>query len=215
MKKLSLTKERLLAIYARIDETGVSRVLSFYNVDAAGVRTPHPINSLGYEIRVKKSPFATTNLFVLSVGAGLTVQGSDLNQLKIDLSNTKANQKPVENFYKLFSTVEDKTTLNGPWFFHDGEFDGVVETDEILIGATADVVIEIRTSSTNGNTDVHDWAGTTTLPSDVAAGYWIKFTSECIVPYLSGVRTYPAGSVAFSLVANSGSAANWYSFSQG
>lgn len=65
------------------------------------------------------------------------------------------------------------------------------------------------------NTEIHTWAGTATLPDNVAAGYWIRFTSECIVPYLGGDRTYPAGSVAFSLAANDGAALNWYAVAQG
>lgn len=146
MKKLSLTKERKLAIYARINETGVSRILSFFDVDADGNRTAHPINGLEFKLIVKKKSFLD-NLFVMTEGSGLTVQGTSLHQLKIDLSNTNSTQKPVENFYQLFSTVEDQTWLDGPWFFHDGEFDGVEDTDDILIGANSDVIIEISSTS--------------------------------------------------------------------
>jgi hypothetical protein len=148
MKKLALTKERVLAIYARINETGVSRVLSFFYVDDDGVRIARNITSLNFELRVRKKDFLT-ELFTLSIGDGLTVGGASSNELTIDLSNTNATQKPVEHFYQLFSVAEDKTWLDGPFFFHAGEFDGVEETDEILIGENGEVVIEI--SSGGGN----------------------------------------------------------------
>src|SRR6478609_4800752 len=102
MKKLALTKERVLAIYARINETGVSKVLSFFDVDDDGVRTARNITSLNFELRVRKKDFLT-ELFTLSIGDGLTVGGTSSNELTIDLSNTNATQKPVEHFYQLFS----------------------------------------------------------------------------------------------------------------
>jgi len=143
MEGVSFTKERLLKLYARVNETGVPKVLSFFDVDADGVRTAHDITDLDFKLIVKKQSGSPTNLFALTIGSGLTVQGASSNELLIEVSEDNATQKPCTAFYQLFSIDENKTWLDGPFFFHDGEFDGVEETDEILIGDDGEIVIEI------------------------------------------------------------------------
>lgn len=56
------------------------------------------------------------------------------------------------------------------------------------------------------------WTSATALPTDYPAGSVIKFSVDCVVPYLGGDVTYSAGSKAVSFAANSGTADNWLQF---
>lgn len=180
MEGVSFTKERLLKLYARVNETGVPKVLSFFDVDADGVRTPHDITDLDFKLIVKKQSGSPTNLFSLTIGSGLTVQGASSNELLIQVSEANATQKPCTAFWQLFSIDENKTWLDGPFFFHDGEFDGVTETEEILIGESGEIAIEI---SSDLNTALANGTYSTVLAFDQdkdiykdATGLSITFT---------------------------------------
>jgi len=211
IKGVAFTKEKQLPFYARVNEAGIPRVFTFLNLDG----TPHPISGYDFKVKVKEREFYPANLFELSVGSGLTVQGASLNQLLI--SPTKANftRKVGTNFWTLYSEADENTWLNGPFYFHDGKFDGLeTETETIHVGGSNDVTITISFGN-DGTTEIHDWAGTTDLPDDVKSGYWIKFASDCTVPYLGGSVLYPAGSIAVSFAANNGTPPNWYPLARG
>jgi hypothetical protein len=139
----SLDKSRLLNFKIRIGETSVPKVLTFVNSDG----TPYDISGKGWKLPVKKTPSATTNLFELSEGSGLTVQGSGSNQLKIEVTAEQAsiNKKQANVYFgTLFSEEEDHTWLNGDWEFHNGKYDGVTETDTITISEDGeDITITI------------------------------------------------------------------------
>lgn len=213
MTGISFTKERFLKFYARINETGVARILTFLNADG----TSHDISSYNFKLIVKLRASTRTNLFTLTIGSGLTVQGTDSNELLIELSQTNLTQKVDTNFWTLFSVAENKTWLDGPFYFHDGEFDGVEDTDEIVIGATSDIYITVGSDSDSTDNVKYKglWSGTVTLPTTAKSGWIYKFEFDCVVPYLGGAVTYSAGSLAMALTNNSGSPGNWYAIARG
>jgi hypothetical protein len=205
---VSFTKERSLKLYARVNETGVSKVWTFLNSNG----TAHNISSYNFKLVVKLRASTVTNLFVLTIGSGLTVQGVSSNELLIELTQANLTRDVGTNFWTLFSIAENKTWLNGAFFFHNGEFDGVEESDEIIIGATSTVNITV-----NGDSDTTEnikykglWSGTVALPATALTGWIYKFEFDCVVPYLGGDVTYQAGSLAMALTDNSGSPGNWY-----
>ena len=117
----ALTKERTLALYARIGEESIPLRLKF--TDENG--DPFDITDLDFELIVKRAPNAKNDLFTLSIGDGLTVQGSDSDQLEITVSNARALGRLAEsNFYQLRSVTEDHTWLSGLFKWHNGDFDG-------------------------------------------------------------------------------------------
>lgn len=200
-------RSKPLTLYARIGEIGVPVVLIFEDEDG----NPVDISDLDFELPVSRRPYSDA-LFTLTIGDGLSIIGANNNKLKIEISEARSDQRDDSYFYKLKELTENHTWLTGAFYFHNGQFDGIM--DDFQTVNDMDITITLGNGSSD-TTEIHDWDETDSLPDDVGKGYWIKFTHECIVPYLLGVRTYPQDSVAFSLAANSGSAANWYAIPQG
>lgn len=206
MAAATFDKSRELNLYARIGETGVPITLTFVNEDL----TPHPIASYNFKLRVKRRPFSTDYLFELGIGSGLTIV--DTNKLQIELNYAQSLQKEDTYFYTLYSEDEDHTWLNGAFPMFKGIFDGVAnEVNQVVVSSLGNAVtVTISNPSSDGfNWTINDWEGLVALPTTVPRGYVIKFVFDCVVPYLGGNVTYTAGSLAVSLVANSGSPGNW------
>lgn len=132
----SLDKSRLLNFKIRIGETSVPKILTFVNADGS----PYNISGKGFELPVKKMPGTTANLFKLTEGDGLTIEGAGENKLRIEVNATRAGVTKQDNvfFGTLYSSVEDHTWLNGDWEFHNGKYDGVTESDTITIAENGD-----------------------------------------------------------------------------
>ena len=129
MINISLDKSRNVRIFARVGETSVPRPLVFYQEDG---ETPYNISALDFKLFVFKRQNTTQKLFTLSIGSGLTVGGSN-NELLIEITAAQADQIPGTYFYRLHSTTEDHTWLNGPFTFHMGEFDNIEEEETVNI----------------------------------------------------------------------------------
>jgi hypothetical protein len=124
-----LDKSRSVRLLARVNEDSVPRTLVF--VDEAG--NPVDISALDFELHVFKRSNSTQKLFTLTIGDGLEVTGDDNNQLEIEISQARATQKPDTYFWRLHSTAENHTWLNGPFIFHMGESDNVEEEESVNI----------------------------------------------------------------------------------
>ena len=133
MTEIFLDKSRLVRLKARVNEASVPRVLDFQQADEDGVRTPHDISGYDFQLIVFKRFNSTTRLFTLTIGDGLTVQGTDSNELLIDISASRAAQKEDTYFWRLRSVTEDHTWLNGPFEFYSGESDNVESEDLVKI----------------------------------------------------------------------------------
>jgi len=140
MAKATFDKSRSLQLFARCNEAGVPKVLTFVNDDG----TDHAIAAYDFALAVYLRASSPTALFTLTIGSGLTVQNT--NELLIEITDTQATLDPDTYFYRLYSVADDNTWLNGPFRFHEGEFDGVDEDDTITIteNGTA-VTIEVTT----------------------------------------------------------------------
>lgn len=143
MAKATFDKSRSLQLFARCNEAGVSKVLTFVNDDG----TDHAIAAYDFALAVYLRASSPTALFTLTIGSGLTVQNT--NELLIEITDTQATLDPDTYFYRLYSVADDNTWLNGPFKFHEGEFDGVDEDETITIteNGTA-VTIEVTTQGT-------------------------------------------------------------------
>lgn len=137
-------RSRLLPLYARIAEIGVPLILTF--LDANG--DPFSISGIDWKLNVKRKATDTSDVFELSLGDGLTVQGASDHQLKVELSVERSTQRNETHFYRLYDYEELHTWLNGPFRFHNGEFDGVEDTDTLTVTFDSTVVtIQITTDS--------------------------------------------------------------------
>lgn len=130
MTEINLDKSRLVRIRARIGEASVPRTLKFFEED---LETPHDISSYNFKLFVFKRSNSSQKLFTLSIGSGLTVGGDDNNELLIEVTASQATQGADTYFWRLWSTVEDHTWLNGPWEFHHGESDNIEEEETVNI----------------------------------------------------------------------------------
>lgn len=147
-RNIDLDKSRKVRIRARVNESSVPKVFTFLNSDGSA----HDISSYNFKFLVYRSVGSILKLFTLSVGSGLTVQGDDNNELLLEIDADQATQTPDTYFFRLYSTEEDHTWLNGPFEFHNGEFDSDIEETEVTIGGDEGVTIEI-TGSGGGLTE--------------------------------------------------------------
>lgn len=149
MIDISLDKSRAVRIKARVNESSVPQVFVFTNADGSA----HDISSYDFSLIVQKRANSSVKLFTLTIGNGLTVQGSGNNELLIEVTSARATQTADTYFWRLYSSDEDHTWLNGPWQFHNGEHDAVVEETPIIIKANGDeIIIEVVSgSSFSGN----------------------------------------------------------------
>jgi hypothetical protein len=131
MQDVFLDKSRNVRIRARINEASVPRTFAFFN--DGDPRTPHDITSYDFELIVFKRSNSLVKLFTLTIGAGLTVQGTDDNELLVEVTAEQATQRADTYFWRLRSAADDNTWLNGAWEFHQGESDAIVEEDEVHI----------------------------------------------------------------------------------
>lgn len=131
MTDVFLDKSRNVRLKARINEASVPRVFTFMN--AGTPRTSHDISSYDFELIVFKRINSTVKLFTLTIGNGLTVEGDDTNKLRIEISAARATQRADTYFWRLRSTDEDHTWLNGAFEFHNGESDAGPSEDVVKI----------------------------------------------------------------------------------
>jgi hypothetical protein len=147
MVDISLDKSRAVRIKARVNETSVPQTFVFTNEDG----TAHDISSYDFRLYLQKRANSNVKLFTLAIGSGLTIQGAGANELLIEVTAEQATQTADTYFWRLYSADEDHTWLNGPWEFHNGEHDAVVEETPVTIKANGDQVtiqISVATSST-------------------------------------------------------------------
>ncbi len=135
------TKEKPLIITSRVDEDGVPKLLRFANEDGS----PYDITSEDFEYLLKAKPGTDANIFRLSIGDGLTVQGADNDELLFTVSAANASIRPMLYFGLLRSVANDHTWFNIKHNFIDGYFDGVDEIDEdiTIIQSGGDVLVTI------------------------------------------------------------------------
>lgn len=148
MVNIDFDKSKGIRLRARTKETSV--VKSFNFVDPAGNNID--ITNLDFQLIVQKGVASRKNLFVLTIGDGLTISGDDNSVLEIEISADRATQIADTYFYRLFSVLEDNTWFNGPFQFHDGEFNSEECDDTITIGAQQ--TINIILSGGGGETMV-------------------------------------------------------------
>lgn len=132
MTDVYLDKSRTIRLRARIGEASVPRVFKFRTRD--GLNTaPYDITAHGFRLIVFKRPNSQVKLFTLTIGDGLTVQGADSDELLVEISQLRSDQKADTYFWRLYASDEDHTWLNGPFEFHNGENDAVLNEDVISI----------------------------------------------------------------------------------
>jgi len=187
----------------RIGEAGVPIVLTFVNEDGSN----HDISSYNFKLRAKTRQFSPDYLFELTEGVELTVFGADNHKLSIAPTALNATQKPATNFWLLYSDSEDHTWLNGPLTFHNGEFDGLEDTDDIIVSTSGTPVTititapEIDTTGLVRVQGVHDastnlFPTTSALPAgSVLKGHWWKISVAGVL----GGYAVPAGAKIMAL----------------
>lgn len=133
MKEITLDKSRAVRFHARVNENSIVKTLTFLNADG----TAHDIEDYDFRLVVQYKPNSTKTLLVLTEGNGLTSDGNTLSiQLTAEMSTVTADTY----FYRLVSDVEGMTWLNGPFEFHNGEFDLEDTESEITINPNGDTV---------------------------------------------------------------------------
>jgi len=133
MIDLFLDKSRNVRLRARVGEASVPRVFKFRTRAEDNSVEPLDISGLDFELIVFRRANASPRLFTLTEGDGLTVQGDDSDELLVSVTAEQADQRADIYFWRLRSISEDHTWLNGPFEFHNGESDAVLDEDIVQI----------------------------------------------------------------------------------
>ncbi len=150
MPNINLAKDRLLNVEARINQKSVPVIITFKN-RVGGVDTNRDITGDNIILEVYKSPFlerTTSYVFRLAVGSGLTIQGVDNHQLKVEVTAAQATQWPDVYTWLLVSLTEGLSWLSGEWEFFSGARDNpATDIAEIVISDEGDEIIIIIDNS--------------------------------------------------------------------
>ena len=148
MVNVDLDKSRAIRLRARVNETSVPTVFTFIDVNG----DPVDITTYDFKLAVFKSVGSSLKFFTLSIGSGLTIQGADSNQLLVEITAAQATVKADTYFFRFYSSDEDQTWLNGPFEFHQGEFDST-STETTIEITTSEITITIAASSGGGTVE--------------------------------------------------------------
>lgn len=198
MPNINLSKDRLLKVEARINQKSVPVILTFKN-RVGGVDTNRDITGDNIILEVYKSPFlerTTSYVFRLAVGSGLTIQGVDNHQLKVEVTASQATQWPDIYIWLLVSLTEGVAWLSGEWEFFSGARDNpATDSAEIVISDEGDeIIIIIDNSGGGGSTgfaDEHDASGGTFPSGSFTAAQEVK----TIIPGVVDNRYCDEGSI--------------------
>lgn len=216
----SFDNSRALRLSARIGEKGVPVVLVFTRLDG----TPFALTGIPFELPVYQNETDEDPVFTLAIGDGLTIQGTDNNKLKIELTKAQSQQRAETHFWKLWDSDAEQTWINGPFAFHTGVYNGV--DDDFEITTDMEVTIKVDTGSADVTAthlqDAYD-ASTNLYPaSPLGSGSSGAIAKGDMFPLSVGgnlpgpdevVVAVPTGSMVMALAAAPGQlGANWRIF---
>lgn len=142
-RKSSFDPSRRLDLYFRINRIG-GKTLVFLN--AAG--NPYEISAMytevDFELFIKQYPGARTNTIHLTVGSGIEYVGTTFNELSITVTADQSKVDAGEYYWELYLPGLGETWLSGKAYFHEGEFDGVVDTAILQIEEDATINLTIN-----------------------------------------------------------------------
>jgi len=145
--KVTTDKSKNIVIYSRVDET--ANTLTFRFKDANG--DPFDISALDFKYILQSKPGRTGQVFELTVGDGLTVEGAGNDELVLQISDEDATIRPMAYFGRLFSVTENKTWINNKHIFHDGEFDGISVNEQEITITQEGGIVEITITGGSGS----------------------------------------------------------------
>lgn len=149
MINIDFDKSKAIRLRARVNENSVVKSFNFIDVNGDNV----DITGNDFQLIVQKSVGSRHNLFVLSVGDGLTISGINNSVLEIFITEEQATQRADTYFYRLFSVSQNNTWLNGAFQFHNGEFNEEESQSDIVIGSEQTITINVSGTVTPNNID--------------------------------------------------------------
>lgn len=147
-RAITLDPAREITLYLRQRRTG-SKVFTFVDSTGAAVN----VSAYEFELNIKEYAGSISNVISLTVGSGLTIGGAGSNQVTATVSVSNTNIKEGKYYWELYKGLTDRTYLCGECVIHNGKFDGVTETDTIIIDDAGSEVTVIFDGSSISNTD--------------------------------------------------------------
>lgn len=141
MKKATTDPSKRLDIYLRIARNGS---ITFTFLDSSGAA--YNISDIDFELFIKQNAGSRKDVIsLLTSYAGFGLTFPTANQITATFTDTITEINEGEYYWELLVLDTNKTWLNGRAFFHNGEFDGVDQSDSIVIDNDGtDVTITIN-----------------------------------------------------------------------
>lgn len=191
MAAISFDPARQLTLYFRVARDG-SKTFSF--VDANG--TAKDVSGYSFAFSFKYRASDSSNVFSIANG-DLTRPSTD--KITIPVSSTLTNVAPQEYYWQMDVTLPDTkvhTWLTGSAKFHNGEFDGIIESSTITVDESGSAVTIAITDSINSylsfNRQTDDY--TLALSDNFNAVETNKATANTITVPPSSSVAFPIGS---------------------
>lgn len=166
--KLSFDPSQPLEVYFRVNRAWVNRRFIFKDVDGNDV----DISSYDFELFFKQTEKSVDKVISLTIAnGGLTLSGTNNNILTPHADENAMAIRP-KNFYygELYERTQKITWINCKGIAHQGEFDGVVQTESITVSLDGvDVIITIDATALGYGIDGGTW-DTVYLPTQVIDG---------------------------------------------
>lgn len=138
MKRAALDPSKRLDLYLRVNRVASK---TFVIVDENG--DDYSLIYEDFQVIIKRYAGDINNTIFLEIGSGLTI--SNGNELTIDITASQSNVDPNEYYWELYKNDDGQTWLSGKVFFHNGEFDGVIN-DPSTLQIEEDKTIQITVS---------------------------------------------------------------------
>ena len=132
MPQATFDPSRLLDLFARVSRDG-SIVINFTD----SVSLPYDISSDEFEFFVKEKDQATSKKIQLTEADGIVNSGTSL---EITLTQTDTTLRENIYYYELLNLTRNKTWLCGNFTLHNGKFDGVTQSNTLVITDESEVI---------------------------------------------------------------------------
>lgn len=125
MKRAALDPSKRLDLYLRVNRVASK---TFTMVDENG--DPYSLIYEDFQVVIKRYPGDRKNTIFLEIGSGISI--ANVNELTIDITADQSDVDPNEYYWELYKNDIGQTWLSGVVYFHNGEFDGVINDPATL-----------------------------------------------------------------------------------
>jgi hypothetical protein len=145
-----------LALYFRVNASGVPIVFTFTNTDGSAYSFIYD----DFQVRIKKYIGDKKNAILMGFGTGLSLTD---NVLTLTFTELNSKVEPGEYYWELYKNDYGRPWLTGPAYAIEGVMPIIEQVTDITInegGYTVNITINEASSSSSGTAEWREWDNT-------------------------------------------------------